>query len=102
MSGLLIRYLGYFGPNRPPAEISFRPGLNVVCGASEPEGVEDDLRGTDLKERFYNYLLGLRADNQVIVIENEHPPEVVFENGNVVVFTKNPHQGRYGFFPHTG
>lgn len=66
----------------------------------KPEGAEDDLRGTDLKDRFYEYLLGLQATNQVIIIENEHPPDFVSKRGNVVVFTKNPHQGRYGFFPH--
>jgi predicted nuclease with TOPRIM domain len=65
----------------------------------KPEGYEDDLRGTDLKEMFYRYLLGLSKDSQVIIIENEHPPDVVSRDGNVIVFTKNPHQGRYGFFP---
>lgn len=65
----------------------------------KPEGPEDDLRGTDLKEMFYRYLLGLSKDSQVIIIENEHPPDFVLCNSNVVVFTKNPHQGRYGFFP---
>lgn len=67
----------------------------------KPEGEEDDLRGTDLKEMFYRYLLGLQAEIQVIILENEHPPEFVFQEGNVAVFTKNPHQDRYGFFPHT-
>lgn len=66
----------------------------------KPEGAEDDLRGTDLKERFYEYLLGLRSDLQVIIVENEHPPQPVLDRANVVIFTKNPHQGRYGFFPH--
>lgn len=65
----------------------------------KPEGIEDDLRGSDLKERFYEYLLGLQTNNQVIIIENEHPPDFVAERGNVIIFTKNPHQGRYGFFP---
>lgn len=68
----------------------------------EPEGQEDDLRGTDLKEMFYRYLLGLRKDNQVIIIENERPPAFVFDEAAVTVFTKNPHQGRYGFFPAQG
>ena len=68
----------------------------------KPEGDDDDLRGTDLKEMFYRYLLGLRKDNQVIIVENEHPPNFVSGEGNVIVFTKNPHQGRYGFFPVTG
>ena len=64
----------------------------------EPEGDEDDLSGTDLKDRFYGYLLGLKPDAQVIVVENEHPPLFVREKANVVAFTKNPHQERYGFF----
>jgi len=58
----------------------------------EPEGAEDDLRGTNLKEMVYRYLLGL--DSQVIIVENEHPPDFVSKDGNVIVFTKNPHQGR--------
>ena len=65
----------------------------------KPEGEEDDLTGTDLDEMFYRYLLGLHKDNQVIVVENKHPPEFVANEGHVTVFTKNPHQGRYGFFP---
>lgn len=65
----------------------------------KPESDDDDLRGTDLKEMFYRYLLGLRSDSQVIIIENEHPPEFVSREGNVVVFTKNSSRGRYGFFP---
>ena len=65
----------------------------------KPEGDEDDLRGTDVDEMFYRYLLGLHQENQVIIIENKHPPQFVFEEGHVTVFTKNPHHGRYGFFP---
>lgn len=65
----------------------------------KPEGDEDDLRGTDLDEMFYRYLLGLHQENQVIIIENKHPPQFVVDAGHVTVFTKNPHQGRYGFFP---
>ena len=65
----------------------------------KPEGDDDDLRGTDLKEMFYRYLLGLNKDSQVIIVENEHPPDFVSAEGSVIVFTKNPHQGRYGFFP---
>lgn len=65
----------------------------------KPEGHEDDLNGTDLKDMFYRYLLGLSKDNQIIIIENQHPPDFVFTEGAVTVFTKNPHQDRYGFFP---
>ena len=65
----------------------------------KPEGEEDDLSGTDIKERFYEYLLGFKDNAQIIVIENEHPQNSVADRSNVVVFTKNPHQGQYGFFP---
>lgn len=65
----------------------------------KPEGDDDDLRGTDVKEMFYGYLLGLHKDSQVIIVENQHPPDFVFDKVNVTVYTKNPHMGRYGFFP---
>jgi hypothetical protein len=65
----------------------------------KPEGQEDDLRGTDLKEMFYRYLLGVHKDNQVVIVENEHPPAFVAKEAAVTIFTKNPKQGRYGFFP---
>ena len=50
---------------------------------------------------FFNSLLGLHKESQVIIVENEHPPAFVSAASNVVVFTKNVHQGRYGFFPVT-
>lgn len=65
----------------------------------KPEGKEDNLSGTDLDERFYRYLLGLHEDNQVIILENKHPPKFVEDEAHVTVFTKNPNHGRYGFFP---
>lgn len=35
MSGIQLQYLAYFGPDKPPADLSLAPGLNVICGASE-------------------------------------------------------------------
>ncbi len=65
----------------------------------KPEGKDDDLRGTNLKDNFYRYLLGMSKDNQIIIIENEHPPSFIEQGASVTVFTKNPNVGRYGFFP---
>lgn len=65
----------------------------------KPEGDEDDLQGTDLKERFYNYLVNNHSDSQIIIVENEHPPIMVEKQINMTDFTKNPHKGRYGLFP---
>ncbi len=65
----------------------------------KPEGEQDDLRGSALKQNFYEYLVGMSHETQVIVVENEHPPDFVEKRAQVTVFTKNPSVGRYGFFP---
>lgn len=64
----------------------------------KPEG-EDDLalKGTDLKERFYEYLAKHHGkDSQVLIIENQHPPESMKDRLTVTVFTSNPNEGRFG------
>jgi hypothetical protein len=66
-----------------------------------PEGIEDDLTGTDLNEQFYSYLVHLPHDRQVIIIENTDPPSIITARPQVEMFSKNPHSGRYGFFPTT-
>jgi predicted nucleic acid-binding Zn-ribbon protein len=66
----------------------------------EPDGTEDDLRGTDLQEKFYSYLESLPADTQVIVVENTNPPSAIMAREQSLMFGKNPHHGRYGLFPY--
>ncbi|HFO9864757.1 TPA: DUF3732 domain-containing protein, partial [Escherichia coli] len=64
----------------------------------KPEG-EDDvaLQGTDLKEKFYEYLSKYHTNNsQIIVIENPHPPENMSEKITTTIFTNNPKIGRQG------
>lgn len=64
----------------------------------EPEGEDDQaLQGSDLKERFYEYLIQQHGrDSQVIIIENQHPPEKLDDRLNLTVFTRNPTEGRFG------
>jgi hypothetical protein len=64
-----------------------------------PEGSEDDLRGTDLDARFYDYLAALPDDRQVIIVENVDPPSHIRTRPQIEMFSGNPHTGRYGFFP---
>lgn len=66
----------------------------------EPDGTEDDLRGTDLQAQFYAYLESLPSDTQVIVVENTDPPADIMAREQSLMFGKNPHHGRYGLFPH--
>ena len=65
----------------------------------KPEGDEDlALQGTDLKERFYEYLVQHHGqDSQVIIIENQHPPSSIESHLSMTVFTRNPSEGRFGF-----
>lgn len=65
----------------------------------KPEGEDDfELQGTNLKERFYSYLIKHHAINsQIIIIENQHPPDSLLSSINMTVFTGNPREGRKGF-----
>lgn len=65
----------------------------------KPEGDDDNLTGTNLKDNFYAYLIKNYSDSQIIIVENEHPPEQYEDSINMHVFTKNPQEGRFGLFP---
>jgi hypothetical protein len=78
------------------------PGFVVIdsplLAYFEPEG-EDDiaLQGTDLKEKFYEYLIQQHSrDSQVIIIENQHPPDKFVDRLKLTIFTRNPGTGRFG------
>lgn len=64
----------------------------------KPEGDDDiELKGTDLKERFYEYLIQQHSrDSQVIIIENEHPPKKFEDQLHLTIFSGNPSEGRFG------
>jgi predicted nucleic acid-binding Zn-ribbon protein len=65
----------------------------------KPEGEGDSLQGSALKQKFYKYLIEEHSDSQVIIVENEHPPEAFEDQLGLTVFTKNPQHGRFGLFP---
>jgi hypothetical protein len=78
--------------------LAYRPPKE---GDTEAEGSDDELRGTDLKDRFYTYLGEWSVDRQVVIVENTDPPDGIRGRSEVTFFSKNPHSGRYGFFPVT-
>lgn len=63
----------------------------------KPEGSDDSLVGSDLKEKFYDYLVNNHQESQIILFENEHPNESLLSKINLTIFTKNPNAGRFGF-----
>lgn len=64
----------------------------------EPEGDDDlEIKGSDLKQKFYDYLIDNYGDStQVLIVENQHPPESVEDKVNLHIFTSNPNEGRAG------
>lgn len=64
----------------------------------EPEDSDDQaIKDSDLKERFYAYLVKHHSKgSQVIIIENEHPPENLIKYISLKVFTGNTTIGRFG------
>lgn len=93
----LLKYCKANGTPHPGFVILDSP----LLAYREPDGIEEDLTGTDLKEQFYVYLQGLPSDQQVIIVENTDPPDAIKVLPQVAMFSKNPHSGRYGLFPHT-
>lgn len=65
----------------------------------KPEGDDDALlQGTNLKERFYQYLVTHHSsESQIVIVENQHPPDTFLDRLNMTVFTGNPNEGRAGF-----
>lgn len=69
----LLEFCQENGPSHPGFLVMDSPLLAYY----KPEG-EDDvaLQGTDLKEKFYDYLVKHHtSDSQILIVENQHPPE---------------------------
>ena len=80
------------------------PGVVVLdsplVAYREPKNVDDPDIGPAVKEAFYRSLANNIALGQVIVLENEEPPDDLKIHAGVVRFTKDS-DGRYGFLPVT-
>lgn len=64
-----------------------------------PDGSDDDLSSTDLKDQFYAHLADLKVDRQILIIENTDPPANVQALPQAMKFTGVPGSGRAGYFP---
>ncbi|MFP9135672.1 AAA family ATPase [Devosia sp. XGJD_8] len=93
MSALRLRYLSFFGPNRAPATVEFRDGLNVIYGASNTgksfivEAVDFMLGGRgplrDIPERvgYSQVMLAIETENSAFSLlrSTEGGPFRVFD-----------------------
>lgn len=63
----------------------------------EPDSDNEALVSNGVDEKFYEYLKNL-SDRQVIIIENNDPPENIINQPFTIYFSKSA-TGRYGLFP---
>ncbi|WP_029058383.1 hypothetical protein [Stappia stellulata] len=57
---------------------------------------EQEMRNTDLKQRFFEHLGHLGEKAQIMVFENVDPPEDIEDYCKVEAFTNDPDEGRQG------
>lgn len=91
----LLEYCRRYDTPHPGFTILDSPLLSYKA----PDGNEDDLSGTDLKDSFYDYLLKTNGSRQVIIVENTDPPQRVEAHHQAIKFTGMPGVGRSGLFP---
>lgn len=64
-----------------------------------PDGSDDDLSETDLKDQFYASLSGFKKDRQILVVENTDPPHDIQTRPQATKFTGISGIARAGYFP---
>jgi hypothetical protein len=65
----------------------------------EPDLPDDERIGSEVKTAFFENLAGDDPDEQVIIFDNEDPPDFLVSRLNHIHFSKTSGVGRYGFFP---
>jgi hypothetical protein len=97
-SAFTIGLMDYCRENDMP-----HPGFVILdsplLAYKEPEGDDENIAGTDLKERFYEHILRFIGAQQILIVENTEPPGALLPSFNHEIFTGNPNEGRYGLFP---
>jgi hypothetical protein len=75
------------------------PGFIVLDSPLVTYREPEEHMGEGVKNAFYRNLAATIAPAQVIVLENEDPPDNLQNQISFEVFTKNRNAGRYGLFP---
>jgi hypothetical protein len=74
--------------------LTYRDPFKKVGDLLTPD--EEELRNTDLKERFFEHLGHLGAHAQFTIFENVDPPAKIRDYAKVETFTNDPNNGRQG------
>jgi hypothetical protein len=60
---------------------------------------EAALKATSLHDAFYRHLVSIRGQAQILILENADPPKDQRSDMNVITFTGETGNGRFGLFP---
>ena len=76
------------------------PILSLKDKKDENEyAVAEEERATpQMRESLFTYMIENCGENQVIIAENELPENVDYSKVNLIEFTRDENNGRYGFF----
>ncbi|RCX24620.1 AAA domain-containing protein [Bacillus sp. AG236] len=86
------------GNNRPhPGFVLLDSPLTTYKGKKS----EEDVNG-DIQSAFFNDVISLQDEMQIIILENKEPSDEIKEKINYIQFTKDTNNGRYGFFVKKG
>lgn len=58
---------------------------------------EEERADPGMRESLFKYILTHCGENQIIIIENELPENVDYNSANIIEFTQDEYNGRYGF-----
>jgi len=79
------------------------PGFVVLdsplVAYKDPDVGDETITNNNVKDAFYRTLTNTPLDEQIIILENENPPEDIRDSMNFVHFTRLHGVRRYGFFP---
>ena len=59
---------------------------------------EEERATPQMRESLFTYMIENCGENQVIIAENELPENVDYSKVNLIEFTRDENNGRYGFF----
>jgi predicted nuclease with TOPRIM domain len=97
-TAFIIGLMDYCLDNKIP-----HPGTVIIdsplTAYQKAEYTEEDELSTDIETAFFESLLNIPTDRQIIVLDNKSPSDDVKEKINYIHFTKNRGNGRYGLFP---
>jgi hypothetical protein len=89
---VMMKYLSLHAIHAPRLLVLDSPILSLL----EKNEEDEEMATEGMKASLFRYMFDNQSYGQIIIAENEIP-NLDYSNANVIRFTKDPEQGRYGF-----